>query len=46
MYKEKKDLTWDLEKIQREMGVEVKMRKMKRLKAEVGSESNTAWIGL
>lgn len=41
VYKEKRDLTWDLEKICREMGVEVKMRDMRRLKAEVGSESDT-----
>lgn len=36
----------DLEKICREMGVEVKTREMRRLKAEVGSKSDTAWIGL
>lgn len=42
MYKEKRDLTWDLEKICRKMEVEVKMREMRRLKAEVGSESDTA----
>lgn len=28
------------------MGVEVKTREMRRLKAEVGSESDTAWVGL
>lgn len=28
------------------MGVEVKMREMRRLKAGVGSEGDTVWVGL